>query len=156
MAKPKYDINTFPNLAEGYARDGLNDLQIAAKLGISKTAYYKYQREHAEFSEAIKKGKAPVDSDVENALLKRALGYEYEEVSTEYGKDEKTGKPTPIKTKRVKKFIPPDTGAIAFWLKNRKPDQWREKIDHTSGGKEMQAAVIMLPKNGRDEEENND
>ncbi|MBR8535420.1 helix-turn-helix domain-containing protein [Carboxylicivirga sediminis] len=150
MAKPKYDSATFPKLAEGYARDGLNDEQIAEKLGISRAAYYRYQKQHVDFLDAIKRGKAPVDADVENALLKRALGFEYEEVSTEYEKDPKTGKPTPVKTKKTIKRVPPDVGAIAFWLKNRKPEQWREKIDHTSGGKEMQAAVVMLPSNGRD------
>lgn len=155
MAKPKYNKDTFPLLAEGFARKGFNDEQIAEKLGISVAAYYKYQKDNIEFLEAIKRGKAPVDTAVENALLKRALGYEYEETSTEYerGKD---GNPVAVGTKRTKKTIPPDVGAIAFWLKNRRPDLWRDKIDHTSGGKELQAAVIMIPKNGRDEESNSE
>ena len=58
-----------------------------------------------------------VDRQVENALLKRALGYQYDEITLEDG----------IETKRVTKEVIPDTTAQIFWLKNRKPDQWRDK-----------------------------
>ena len=108
-------------LVEGWARDGLNDEQIANNIGIGKTTFYRWQEEHKDFREAVKRGKAPVDIEVENALLKRALGYEYEEVTTEvYGDGKKH-------VKKVKKVVPPDVGAMAFWLKNRRPAKWRDK-----------------------------
>ena len=76
---------------------------------------------YSEIGKAIKKGKAPVDFEVENALLKRALGYDYEEVITEvYGDGKKH-------VKKVKRHVPPDVGAAAFWLKNRKSAMWRDK-----------------------------
>ena len=56
MAKSKYDKDTFPLLAEGFAREGLNDEQIAEKLGITTTPYYNYQIKYEEFREAIKRG----------------------------------------------------------------------------------------------------
>jgi hypothetical protein len=124
--KIKYNPDTFPLLAEGYAREGFNDKQIADKLGIGLSSFYKYQREFSEFLESIKKGKAPVDFKVESALLKRALGYTYEEKTTETRIDEQ-GNEKPAVVKTVKKEVPPETGAIAFWLKNRKPEKWREK-----------------------------
>ena len=121
---PKYDPNEHILLAEKFARDGLSNEQIALKFQISESTFYKWQNEKSEFSEAIKKGKKPVDVEVENALLKRAIGYEIEEETTE---TEIGANGTPrTKTRTVKKHIAPDVGAIAFWLKNRNPDQWRE------------------------------
>lgn len=129
-SKGKYDPKTFPLLAEGYARAGMIDIEICKKLRISQESFYKYQREHPEFSEAIKRGKAPVDFEVENALLKRAMGFEYEEKTTEVeiGSD---GQPKPARIKTTKKMIAGDVGAQAFWLKNRKPETWRDKHDVT-------------------------
>ena len=116
MAKSKY-CEDFPLLVEGLARDGLNDEQIAKKLGISKDCFYRYCKQHQDFYDALKRGKAPIDTEVENALLKRALGYSYDEITYENGNE----------VKRVKKHVLPDTTAQIFWLKNRKPVQWRDK-----------------------------
>lgn len=97
-------------------------------------------KSYPDISDAIKKGKAPVDTEVENALLKRAKGYSYVETTTEFdvvdtGKVDEDGKPIiehKIKSvKTVKKEMPPDVGAAALWLKNRKPDKWREKREET-------------------------
>lgn len=111
---------------EGLARDGLTDIMLAQKIGISETTFYEWQNRFPEFAEAIKKGKAPVDNQVESALLKKALGYEYEETVTEIYEEDG------VKRKHVRKMLkhsPPDTGAIAFWLKNRRPGKWRDKIE---------------------------
>lgn len=124
MAKGKYQEWLTPDgllLLEGWGRDGLTDEQIARKIGINPATLYKWMDKYSEISEAIKKGKAPVDFEVENALLKRALGYDYEEVVTEvYGDGKKH-------VKKVKRHVPPDVGAAAFWLKNRKSSMWRDK-----------------------------
>lgn len=111
---------------EGLARDGLTDIMLAQKIGISETTFYEWQNRFPEFAEAIKKGKAPVDHQVESALLKKALGYEYEETVTEIYEEDG------VKRKHVRKMqkhSPPDTGAIVFWLKNRRPGKWRDKIE---------------------------
>lgn len=107
-------------LLEGWARDGLTDEQLARKMGISCGTLYAWKNKFPEISEALKKGKKVVDVEVENALLKRALGYEYTETMVE---ESENG----FKTRRTKKFIPPDVTAQIFWLKNRKPETWREK-----------------------------
>lgn len=106
---------------EGWARDGLTDEQIAHNAGISPSTLYDWKGKFPELSEALKHGKDVVDRQVENALLKRALGYSYTEVRVE--ESEKDGQ----KVTRTKKFIPPDTTAQIFWLKNRKPKDWRDK-----------------------------
>lgn len=61
-------------LVEGWARDGLTNEQIADNLGINQDTLYTYKKKYPEFSEALKKGKEVVDFEVENALLKNALG----------------------------------------------------------------------------------
>lgn len=144
MAKCKYDKETFPLLVEGYARKGYSDEQLYKALGISHQTYYDYQKAYPEFLEAIKRGKKPVDQEVVNALLKRALGFEYEEKTTEVEIDAE-GKPKPSKIKTTKKLVPADVGAIAFWLKNRVPEEWQERrsTDITSGGKPLQAKIDL-------------
>ena len=70
MAKSKYDPETFPALAEGYAREGLIDKELAAKLGGGGGCFHERLKRHSEFSESIKRGKTPVDFAVEGALLR--------------------------------------------------------------------------------------
>lgn len=113
---------------EGFARDGLSDEQIAKKMGIGVSTYYEWQNRFQDIAEAIKKGKAPVDIQVENALLKRALGYTYTEVTEEYSRPPRPGEKLPPKSvKRVVKEMPPDVAALIFWLKNRRPQYWKDK-----------------------------
>jgi len=133
--KSVYDADTFPLRAEGYARQGLLDKQIWQNLGIGKNAYYRFQNEHREFKDAIKRGRKPVDIQVENALLKRALGYEYEEKVSEVAIDA-SGAARPVRVKTTVKHVPGDVGAMAFWLKNRKHSDWKDKhdIDHELSG----------------------
>ena len=126
VAKSKYCTHVEPRLieVEGWARDGLTDEQIAHNLGISEKTFYNYKEEYIHFLQALKRGKEVVDIQVENALLKNALGYEIEEVTEEYDADGKL-----IHSKRVKKRVAPNTTAQIFWLKNRKPADWRDKKD---------------------------
>ncbi|KDE46301.1 UNVERIFIED_ORG: hypothetical protein BDK47_13332 [Anoxybacillus amylolyticus] len=132
MAKPKYDEWLTEEgllLIEGWARDGLTDEQIAHNMGIGVSTLYKWKNDHVEILEALKKGKEVIDRQVENALLKKALGYKYQEVTKEL--DQKTG--LMVTTKVVEKEVAPDTTALIFWLKNRKPEMWRDKqnIEHS-------------------------
>ena len=114
---------------EGWAREGLTDAQIAVKMGINVSTLYKYQNEHNEIIDALKRGKAPVDNEVENALLKRAKGgFEVKEKRIEKWKDADgvEREHTVIITREV----PPDTTAQIFWLKNRRPDLWRDRHEN--------------------------
>jgi uncharacterized protein (DUF433 family) len=107
-------------ILEAWARDGLTDEQIAHNMGITKSTLYAWKAKYPEFSDALKKGKEVVDIEVENALLKRAIGFEYTETRIEETEREK-------KIITTKKFMPPETAAAFIWLKNRKPKQWRDK-----------------------------
>lgn len=120
MAKGKYYKWLEPDnlmLLEAWARNGLTDEQIAENMGISCSTLYDWKNKYSDISESLKRGKEVVDVLVENALFKRALGYEYKEVTKEDG----------VTTKVVTKHMPPDTTAQIFWLKNRRPDLWRDR-----------------------------
>lgn len=126
MAKSKYHTHVESRLieVEGWARDGLTDEQIAKNLGIAYSTFREYAKNFPALLATLKRGKEVVDREVENALLKNALGYETEEVTEEYD-----AKGRLISSKRVKKRVPPNTTAQIFWLKNRKPAEWRDKKD---------------------------
>lgn len=131
MAKGKYQEWLTPEgllKIEGWARDGLIDEQIAQNIGIRAATLYEWKKRFPQFSEALKKGKEIVDRQVENALLKRALGYEYEEIKEKFEDG--------VLTERTvtKKEVVADTTAQIFWLKNRKPDTWRDKPEGTQKG----------------------
>lgn len=118
---------------EGWARDGLSDEQISKNMGINPATLYKWLDKFGEIREALKKGKAPVDLEVENQLLKSALGYTVT-----------VKKPIKVRTKKTQLgvgtieeehieyadeeiYIAPVPAAQFFWLKNRRPDKWRDK-----------------------------
>lgn len=124
MAKGKYEYWLTPEglvLLEGWARDGLTDEQIAHNMGIASSTLYDWKKRHPEILEPLKRGKEVVDRQVENALLKRALGYEYEEVKEKFEDGDITERTV------TKKEVVPDVTAQIFWLKNRKPGDWRDK-----------------------------
>ena len=134
MAKGKYQKWLEPdNLMrlEAWARNGLTDEQIAHNMGITTSTLYDWKNKYTDISESLKRGKEVIDVIVENALLKRALGYEYEEVSEKYEYGMLTER------KVTKKEVVPDTTAQIFWLKNRNPEAWRDKREvdcNTTGG----------------------
>lgn len=137
MAKGKYEQwLTEEGLLqlEAWARNGLTDEQIAANMGITRSTLNEWKKKYSDISDTLKRGKDIVDIQVENALLKRALGYTYIETTQERVDDYdphtglKTGSHMEV-TKTVTKEVQPDTTAQIFWLKNRKPDTWRDKRD---------------------------
>ena len=138
MAKGKYEKWLEPDgllLLEAWARDGLTDKQIAHNIGITEQTLNVWKKSYPSFSESLKKGKEIVDVEVENALLKRALGYSYTETTSEREFDPNTGQYQMVVTKTVTKHVVPDTTAQIFWLKNRRPDVWRDKQNVELSGK---------------------
>ena len=124
----------------GWARDGLIDEQIAAKCGVSPSTLYDWKRRFPEISEALKKGKEVVDIEVENALLRRATGYDavetIEEVSDKNGRS----------VKRVTRLVPGDVTAQIFWLTNRRPDKWRRNVHADDSAAAVLRARALLEK----------
>lgn len=169
MAKGKYEQWLTAEgmlLIEGWARDGLTDEQIAHNMGVRRETLYVWKKKYPHISNALKRGKEVVDRQVENALLKRALGFEYAEetyVSVVMDREEydlrvdievslwnkqhpnatqderdrfilSIPKTKEVLEKKVVKQVSPDTTAQIFWLKNRKPAEWRDKREIEHGG----------------------
>lgn len=127
MARGKFkDWISEENLIKltAWARNGLSDEQIAHNIGISRQTLYKWRKKDNRIEDALKKGKEVTDYEVENALFKKAIGGYFEEtkerIETINGKEVKI-------TETIKKYYPPDTTACIFWLKNRKPDDWKDR-----------------------------
>lgn len=128
---------------QGWARDGLTEKQIAHNMGVGYSTMREWKKRFPELTQVLSKGKEVVDREVENALYKRALGYWVTETETTTFSD------GTIKTTEKRRHIVPDTTAQIFWLKNRKPDEWREKNDLTltpSNG--VLESLMELHKNG--------
>lgn len=120
-------------LLEAWARDGLTDEEIASRMGINVRSLYNWKNKDVRIFQALKRGKEVSDIEVENALRKKALGFRESEqvVSTRKTVEYENGRRVrevsePVITE-VEKYYPPDTTAQIFWLKNRKPEQWRDK-----------------------------
>lgn len=124
----KYDSHVKPKLLliEAWARDGLTEEQICKNLDVSTSAFANYKNEKKELVDALKNGREIIDVMVENSLLKAALGYDYREEEL----NKITGEPI-----ELRKVAHPNTTALIFWLKNRKPAQWRDKqeLEHLGG-----------------------
>lgn len=143
MATSKWEqVKEKLSLIECWARDGLTDEQISNNLGISTTTFYEYKSKYPEFSDTLKKGKEVIDYEVENSLLKKALGYEYKEITKEMKYNREKEVYELVVTKEVTKQVIPDTTAQIFWLKNRKPRQWRDKVE-VDNNKEVQRVQII-------------
>lgn len=130
---------------EGWARDGLIDEQIAQNMGIAYSTLRTWRDKFPALSAALKRGKEVIDRQVENALLKRALGYQYDEITRELVEDLENGGMKLDITKVVTKEVQPDTTAQIFWLKNRKPAEWRDKQQVEHSGEVTNTVVEMTP-----------
>ena len=159
MAKAKYDPNTFPLLAEQYAREGLIDTQIAHNLGISEASLYNFQNRHIEFLEAIARGKRPANIEVENALKKTATGYTYEELHEEgtVAVVDDVEVFTVTRRKRVTKEVQGNVKAQETWLFNRDPKRWKDhsKLEVT-GSADTIAGFVKAAKLAADKAEEQD
>ena len=132
---------TDENLAriQGWARDGLIAKEIAHNMHIGETTLRRWRAQYPAIENALRTGRDSADRIVENALYKSATGYrvtvkkpvrvrrvEYDPVT---GK--KTAELDTWQAVEEEVYIQPQVTAQIFWLKNRKPEQWRDKADMT-------------------------
>lgn len=121
----KYDPKSNEQV-EKFARLGATDAEIADFLGIVESTLNEWKKQYPEFSESIKRGKSISDSNVADRLYQRAMGFEHdsEEIKVvSIGKNEGSQ----IERVPIRKIYPPDPTAAIFWLKNRRPKEWRDK-----------------------------
>jgi AcrR family transcriptional regulator len=118
--------------------------EVANYLGIAVSTIYKWFGEHADFAEACRLGRETADQRIEHSLYHRANGYSFESERVFQFQGQ-------IVRASVVEHVPPDTGAAIFWLKNRRPKEWREKqeLEH-SGTLTLEELVLASMK--KDEE----
>ena len=113
-------------LLTGWSREGMNLEEIAEKMGIGVATLRRWRKKYPKIDEARKRGSDAADIAVESALFKRAVGYVVEEVTKQL---DKSGELVVVKV--VQKVVEPNVTAQLFWLKNRRPDLWSERVDVT-------------------------
>ena len=112
------------NLLIEWGKKGLTNSQIAKNIGISERTFYKWLEKYKEINDSLKKGKEIADKEIENALYKRALGYEFQEEKVYI--EEVKGV---VKKRKeiIKRHTPGNVTAQIFWLKNRNRETWNNR-----------------------------
>ena len=120
----------FAKVAFHMALLGATDQQLAAALDISERTLNVWKKSHPEFLHTLKRGKEHADSRVAASLYKRAVGYTHEDLDIRAVALGNNQGSKIVKTK-FRRYYPPDVTSCIFWLKNRRPDVWRDRSEHT-------------------------
>jgi len=127
MARPTDYKQEYNELAYKYCLLGASDKDLADFFYVEESTINNWKIAHPEFLESIKRGKELADANVASRLYSRATGYEQ--------KTDKIfqfqGDPVIVPTVE---HIAPDTTAAIFWLKNRRPKDWRDKQEIEMSG----------------------
>jgi transposase-like protein len=109
---------------EAWAREGLIMVEIAERIGIHRDTLYRWCRKSPVLRDAVERGRADANTRVEESLFKRAVGYTYTTTKTVacYGDEGEASRSVTTEERHTA----PDVTACIFWLKNRRPDRWRD------------------------------
>lgn len=132
MARPsKYETEVKPHLEEirKAVEAGATVSEIAKAFNINESTIYKYKKEKKEFSEAFTRGREKIIIEIKGALLKKALGFEYEE-EKRVGRKDKNGEQV-ILVEKYKRYSVPSETAAAMLLRNYDSD-WRDSDNQSS------------------------
>lgn len=126
---------------------GATDMELAELLGTGWRSIYRWAAKYPEFRQALKAGKDPADDRVERSLYLKAVGYSHEAVKIFMVKETVIRKGKPVTTSKPVivpyiEHLPPSDVAAIFWLKNRRPNEWKMDSDAGSGGGHGQASDL--------------
>lgn len=138
MARPTVFKQEYITQVQKLTKLGATDKDLAEFFNVTEQTINNWKTKHPEFFESLNAGKEVADAKVEKALFERATGYETKESKVVF----EDGKADYIE---LPKYYPPDTTACIFWLKNRRPEQWREKQEVEHSGTIVQI-IDDLPK----------
>lgn len=131
MSKGKF--NDVKDDIISYIREGDSNILACKKVGISKSTFYEWLESYPCFSDSLKKARKEFRETIvrtlEQSLWKRAAGYEIEESKNEY-RTLKDGSKVLVKSSKITKHFPPDTGALIFALTNLDPENWKNRQDN--------------------------
>ena len=130
---------------ESLARNGLTLKNLSDVLGVSVATIGTWMHEDELFKAAWQRGRLHPDHLVEQALFRRAVGYQVEEIQEDFGLGGVS-----MKKRRLVKEIAPSEIACMFWLKNRLPHLWQDRVQHDVtfrdmmeiGAKSLRAEVV--------------
>lgn len=129
----------FVDQARKLSQFGATDDEMAQFFGVAISTLYLWKVDHADFSEAIKDAKATADERVKNSLYHKAIGYTFDAVKIFMPAGAKKPVYAPYR-----EHVAPDTTAAIFWLKNRCPEEWRDRQQHEHTGKDGAPLVPIL------------
>lgn len=134
--RTKYDSFVKPHLKkiEEWARSGATEKEICDALGIALSTFYEYKKQYSELSSALRAGRQHVVLNIKAALLKKALGFEYEE-KRGVKKDGEI-----VSMEVYMRYSPPDTTAAAMLLRNY-DENWRDKDSASTDFKRQEIEI---------------
>lgn len=141
--RPTKYKSEFVKQAEKLAGLGATDREIGEFFEVDEDTIRRWKHVHPEFCGALKVGKEPADQRVEQSLYRRATGYTFnaEKIMQYEGAE--------VRIPYVE-HVPPDTTACIFWLKNRRPDLWRDKVDQNVTGALSLLVATGVPRDATD------
>lgn len=140
MGRPsKYDP-AFVEQAQKLAALGATDREVAEFFNVDERTLHRWKHEHEDFCQSLKLGKEASDARVEQSLYRRAIGYDHDATKIAVNAQ---GEVTQVP---FTEHYPPDTTAGIFWLKNRRPDQWREKVMTEHSGSVTYTIATGVPR----------
>lgn len=125
---------------------GATDQELADFFDVTDRTIYRWSAKHGEFCQALKGGKEVADNRVERSLYHKAVGYTFDSEKVFQHQGEIIRAP-------IKEHVPPSDTAAIFWLKNRQPEEWRDKVEHHHEGtveavlpdkREMARAILAI------------
>lgn len=137
MARPSRYKAEFAEQAEKLCRLGATDKELAEFFGVTEKTINNWKGAHPEFLQSLKAGKQMADAEVADKLFQRAIGYSHPDthISNYQGL---------ITVTPITKHYPPDPTSMIFWLKNRRPDLWRDKPEPDDGDAEVRPVRVEI------------
>lgn len=143
--RPVYETKILPHIEriKLWVAKGATVTEVAEKLHVNKATLYRLMKTKKELSDALLAPRGDIDDEVEAALYKRSVGYDYEEV-TMWQTIGRNGEPMWLE-RRTRKHLPPDPSSIQFWLTNRRPKEWKRMPEVKETEQDDSKGVIMMP-----------
>ncbi|MFC3338800.1 terminase [Paracandidimonas soli] len=143
VGRPSRYKEEFCEQAKKLCRLGATDKEMADFFGVAVSTLNLWKKNHPQFSESLKAGKQMADAEVAEKLFQRATGYSHPDVHISNFQGLITQTP-------ITKHYPPDPTSMIFWLKNRRPDLWRDKPEpEGDDGKVLPVKVEISVKDAR-------
>ncbi len=149
--RPSSFKTEYIDLAYNYTLLGASDKDLANFFDVAEQTINYWKNQFPEFSESLKKGKYEADSEIALSLYRRAKGCKVKEQQLVKLKrvtyqDKKRIEDERVEIVEIEKELPPDTTSCIFWLKNRKPENWRDKVntDLTTNGKDIKSEPLII------------